>query len=284
MRSLRVPSGSLRALFAYRVAVTLVVCALAAGSRTARADGIVATTSNDVPTLSYLWDGGALPFFWGALVAQEAASRWYTVRSTPLWFSADEGGAAKASWEVPSWTLTLSTAGVGAAMIVGGDRSRWFHLKGLAETFAVGSVVTTMIKRTFGRHRPDWTAASTDPSGNESFVSGHATNAFQLATYSILYLRYHVFDVWRRPGTLPWWEGAAYAGILTGASAFAAERVYHHRHHVSDALLGSLVGAAEASVFFMYQEHRFRARNDHAFTITPLMTQNTAGVQVEGTF
>ncbi|MDB4958008.1 MAG: hypothetical protein JWO36_5577 [Myxococcales bacterium] len=266
-----------------RATIACVVLALA-GTRQARADQIVATVTDDRPGLSYLWDGGALPFFWGALAAQEALSRYLTVRETPLGFSASEGGASPASWEVPSWTLTATGAAVGVAMIAGGDRSRWYHLKGLAETFAVGSVMTTLVKRTFGRHRPDWTPGSTDPSSNESFVSGHATNAFAIATYSALYLRYHVFDVWRRPGALPWWEGVAYAGILGGASAFAAERVIHHRHHVSDAAMGSVLGSAEAAVFFLYQQRRFRSRHEPAITITPVITETSASVRLEGTF
>lgn len=253
--------------------------------RSARADRIVAT-ADDYPgiTLSYLWDGGALPLFWGALAGQLAIDRWATAPSTPLWFRSTEGGASRASWEVPSWTLTIGGLSLGTAFLLSGDQSRWYHVKGLAETYAVNTLMTTALKRTFGRHRPDWTADSTDPGRDESFVSGHSTNTFSILTYATLYLRYHVFDEYRRPGTLPWWEGVTYAGILAGAVALDAERVIHHRHHVSDVVVGSLLGATEATLLFMYQEHRFRSRNEHALTITPVITENGASLQLGGTF
>lgn len=241
--------------------------------------GVGAT--DDLPGISYLWDGGALPLIWGALAAQVALDRWVVARSTPLGFDPRGGGAAPSAWEVPSWTLTLGGAVVGATFVVGSDEARWYHLKGLAESLAVGGLVTNVLKKSFGRHRPDWTAAATDPNERQSFPSGHATTAFAIATYTALYLHGHVFGHARPAGGVPWWEAAAYAGLFTGAAVLAGERVYHHRHYVSDVVVGSLLGAAESTAAYLYQEARARRRG---LTIAPVVTPEATTILLGGTF
>jgi membrane-associated phospholipid phosphatase len=217
----------------------------------------VAEEAVDRPDSSYLWDGGAVPFFWGALAARIALDRYTDPPESPRLFSATEGGAAKASWEVPGWVVTGMGVGAGGAMLLGDDPARWYHAKGLAQSLATGSVITGVLKTTFGRHRPDWVAG--DRHGQRrSFPSGHTSQAFAIAAYSILYLRAHVFDRYRGDRDLPWWEAATYGGIALGAFAVGGERVLHNRHHLTDVGAGALLGTATSTLFFLYQEGRYQ--------------------------
>jgi membrane-associated phospholipid phosphatase len=236
----------------------------------------------------YLWDGGAVPFLWGALAARVAMDRWVPGRDTPLGFS-DEGGAEVASWEVPGWTVTAMGGVVGLAMAAGDNDARWYHVKGLAETLATGSLVTGALKLTFARHRPDWSgdASAGFGGGNRSFPSGHSTQAFEIATYAALYLRTHGFDRYRPHGSFRWWEGVAYAGIYGAATLVAGERVYHHRHHLTDVAAGAALGTATSALFFLYQEHRYkesRSLERRAFLVSPTVTDKDLGVRLQWTY
>ncbi len=213
-----------------------------------------AHAEEELPGPQYLIDGGALPFFWGALGARLAIDRWLRPPPAPRWFSLTDGGKPEADWELPGWVVTTSGGVAATAMLLGDSPARWNHAKGLAQTLATGSVITALFKVTFGRRRPDYQGPGLGKFGGESrsFLSGHSTQAFEIATYSILYLHDHGFS----DGTSGFWRGAAYAGIFTTAALVAAERVYHHRHHVSDVIAGSLLGTAVAVAFYSYQESR----------------------------
>ncbi|MFN0245846.1 MAG: phosphatase PAP2 family protein [Kofleriaceae bacterium] len=241
--------------------------------------------------LSYLVDGGALPFFWGAMAGRLALDAWASPRKTPLFFSEKEGGAPRSSWEVPGYAVTGLGVGLGLGMVLSGDDSRMYHVKGMAESLMTGCFVTGAIKTVIGRHRPDWSADINSDSSRRSFPSGHSTQAFAIATYAILYLRGHVFDT-REDSVV--WELAAYTGIGLGAAAVAGERVWHHRHNLSDVAIGGLLGTVSSSLFYFYQEGRYR---DHAtkearggsavsksLTITPAVTPRGAQVGMSFVF
>lgn len=197
---------------------------------------------------SYLYDGGAVPLFWLPLAGDLVLENAVRPRSSPLLFDAHDGGAAPASWEVAHWSIDLVGAGVAAAYVAGNDRSRWYHAKGLAESMATASLADAVLKPVFGRHRPDWSPANTDPDESESFPSGHATEAFVIATYTALYLHGHGSGD----------HALAYAGLFGAAGLVGAERVYHHRHHVSDVIVGSLIGAMTSFAIYRYQDARAR--------------------------
>jgi membrane-associated phospholipid phosphatase len=238
--------------------------------------------------LTYLVDGGAVPFFWGALAGRLALDKWAKPRDTPLLFSDDEGGATKASWEVPGLAVTGLGISLGGAMLFSGDASRMYHVKGLAESLMTGCLVTGAIKTIVGRHRPDWSEDNNSDSERRSFPSGHSTQAFAIATYAILYLRGHVFDTRRGDSVLPWWELATYTGIGLGAAAIAGERVYHNRHNLSDVAIGGALGTLSSGLFYWYQDGRYQ---EHAqkegiknLTITPSVTPSGAQVGMSFTF
>ena len=232
--------------------------------------------------LGYLVDGGMVPFFWGAMAGRLALDKWATPRDTPLLFSGSEGGKEKATWETPGLVVTGLGVVTGGLMILGGDESRMYHVKGLAESLMTGCLVTGAIKTIVGRHRPDWSEDNNSDSERRSFPSGHSTQAFAVATYAILYLRGHVFDTRRGNSKMPWWELATYSGIGLGAAAIAGERVFHNRHNLSDVAIGGLLGTVSSSLFYYYQEGRYQ---DHAqkegmksLTVTPSVTPTGAQV------
>ncbi|MDQ3366761.1 MAG: phosphatase PAP2 family protein [Myxococcota bacterium] len=248
---------------------------------------LIPERSLEGPGLSYLVDGGALVFLWGALAGRLLLDKYYyEPANRPRFFSDFEGGEARSSWEMPGWGVTAFGGVLAAGMLGSGDGSRYYHTKGLAESLATGVFVTGLIKATVGRHRPDHDPAIDDPSSRRSFPSGHATQAFAIATYAALYLRLHVFDSRRGSQTLPWWEAATYGGILVGASALAGERVLHNRHHLTDVAVGGLLGTASSALFFWYQERRFREGQGESssLTVMPKLSAESATVQLGFTF
>lgn len=271
-------STSTRAL----AAVLAAAFALAGAPRAARAG-----EGAEDPDLSYVWDGGALPFFWGPYAADLALRRWVAPPENPRLFSADEGGAEKASWQLPGWTLRAGIVAVGGTIALAGDDSKWDHVKGLAESIATAGLVTNVLKLSFGRHRPDYTPEAAEDGARKSFPSGHATSVFVLATYSALYLHEHVFDRGRAPGRIATpLEALTYLGIAGGATALSLERVIHNRHYGTDVLAGAAIGATASTAFFYYQEHRFhhREQSAQARTLGPGLAGGAAVIQLGGVF
>jgi membrane-associated phospholipid phosphatase len=210
-----------------------IALAVLAASREARADS------------SYLYDGGAVPLFWLPLAGDLAIDLAVAPRSSPLLFDAHDGGASPSSWEVPHWSIDLAGVGVVAGFAVENHPDQ---AKGLAEAMATASFVDAVAKPVFGRHRPDSSPTNADADESESFPSGHATEAFVIATYTALYLHDHVAGD----------HAPAYAGVFGAATLVGAERVYHHRHHVSDVVVGSLIGAMTSFAIYRYQDARAR--------------------------
>ena len=236
---------------------------------------------HDGPDTSYLYDGGAIPLFWIPLAGGYLLDNEVSPRSTPLGFDSHEGGATPASWEVPPWTLTA--AGAGVAGLIGfssSDPSRWYHAKGLVEALATSSFAVSLAKPIFGRHRPDWTPTTTDPVESESFPSGHATNAFVIATYSALYLHGHVWA--DEPLTAS--HALTYTAIFAGALLVDAERVYHNRHFVSDVAAGSLLGTATSAFIYRYQDARASGQRAHDWSVAPSVDAHAPTLSIMGTF
>jgi membrane-associated phospholipid phosphatase len=209
--------------------------------------------------LSYLWDGGVVPFVYGAYAARLALEEVAEPPMEPVFFSDKEGGQPDMkSRELPGMVVTAGSAIFGATIALDDNPSRWFHLKGFAQGMATTALLTGIGKNMVGRRRPDYDPTSLEEDGRRSFPSGHSSQALAAATYFGLYMYQHGFDRWREPGTMPWWEGATYVGIAALAIAVPVERVVHNRHHATDALAGSVLGAATSAAFFVYQERRYR--------------------------
>lgn len=142
-----------------------------------------------------------------------------------------------------------------------------------------------MLKPAFGRHRPGWDPVTDTQGDRRSFPSGHATQAFTIATYTALYLRGHTFARFRDGDELPAYEVATYAGLALAATAVSAERVIHNRHHVTDVVAGAALGTLTSVAFYTYQEHNARRhvrRERSSLTLLPMLDGDTAGVALSG--
>jgi membrane-associated phospholipid phosphatase len=210
---------------------------------------------------SYLYDGGALPFVWGTLGVALGFRIFVDPPDTPRLFSEDEGGAMPEDDTVPEAAVAAYViVGMGALVAVPvRDRVRAYHLKGYAETVMTTAALTEMAKAIFGRHRPTWTASNPDDDLRRSFFSGHSSFTFATSTYLMLYLHGHVLASWREPGqAFAWWEVLPLGGLAAGSFAVAASRLGDSRHHRSDVITGAAVGTGMATLFYWWQEARYR--------------------------
>jgi membrane-associated phospholipid phosphatase len=228
-----------------QAAIVLVVLA-------ALAPEAAAQDSLGEPTPSYLVDGGAIPFLWLPALIGMAVSKWMDPRPEPLWFDADEGGLPPDDTvEVPDAAITVSALAIGVAIAGRGDESRWFHVKGLAQGLEVTTLAVKLSKNPFGRHRPDRDPDADTADSHRSFVSGHASRSAATLTYLGLYLHQHVLE---RPST----RALVWTGLAVLQLAVSTERVIRRRHHVTDVIAGSVLGAATATIFYLWQEQRYR--------------------------
>jgi len=224
------------------------------------------------PDRSYIYDGGAVPLLYLPIVMLVAV-RASDPPEEPVLFSAREGGATYNGGQYPVAGLYIQAGVIAGTILAAGDDSRWFHLKGFAQGLATTQLLTALAKNTFGRHRPHFDPSDERIDTRRSFWSGHSSSTLATATYLALYARQHIFPRWRGDRTLPWWELASYAGLATAALAIPYSQYRLNRHHASDVLTGSLVGAGVSAAAYWFQERRYRRsgerREEPRFTITP---------------
>jgi membrane-associated phospholipid phosphatase len=128
-----------------------------------------------------------------------------------------------------------------------------------------GGLITPMLKRGFGRGRPNQDENRPndfDPlTSQESFPSGHATNAFALASVVAAHS-----NGWLIP-TLAY----------SLAGAVAASRLNDNVHWASDVVAGALIGASTGR----FIAHRHRNANRRAvLTLVPLIGPRRAGLSL----
>lgn len=277
---------------------TWIVIALLVASvpRDASADDDTSGTFDwRLPKRSYLWDGGAVPFLYLPLALNIGMKLSGDPPDDPVMFSRMEGGKTYDGGQYPTPLLYVGAGAAAATILLGGDDSRWHHLKGFLQGVLVTQLLTQTAKDTFGRHRPHYDlaeGATNDADRRRSFWSGHASSTLATATYLGLYARTHLFNRWRPPGTLPWWEGAAYVGLAAAALAVPYSQYALNRHHASDVITGSLVGIGVSSAFFYFQERRYRRDRDRPgdsaraepFDISIVPNTSINGITIMGTW
>lgn len=174
---------------------------------------------------------------------------------------------------VPTWLLAVLAVLVPALIIaiisLGVSRSVWdLHsgILGLVLAHALTVTITTIVKVTVGRPRPDLIdrcqpvpgsvnaspyglvtdaicSVSPDSSivrdGFRSFPSGHASTSWAGFTYLSLYLaaKLHLFD--RRGHAVTAWLCLT---PLTAAALIAISRTMDYRHHATDVIAGAILG------------------------------------------
>lgn len=138
---------------------------------------------------------------------------------------------------------------------------------GLVASVIAGGIITPFLKLTFGRSRPkqELGAHHFRPfGGDESFPSGHATQAFTVASVIA-----HHYD------NAPLVDITAY-GI---AALVGYARVEHNAHFLSDVLVGALIGTTVggAVVELNTQEH-------HHIALAPMITPGEQGMELSVVF
>lgn len=237
-------------------------------------------------------------------------------------------GAQVQPESVPAWGLLIGvTAGLTGIMVMEGipganglDRmdAQLLHdsVLGYLEAVSWTLAITEIFKTGFGRLRPDFqdrvrryhcgNKASPDPAcagfsgqgldggavalddGQRSFFSGHSSLSFGIATYWSLAIG----------GRMVWGERAdstsavlgiiAQVGLLVGAGYVSGSRVGDDRHHVTDVVVGSLVGFAVAHAAYWRHfdaDGMPRTRlNDGKATADLMPASQGLGLGVGGTF
>ncbi len=178
---------------------------------------------------------------------------------------------------------------------------------GGAETIFGTLLVTEVFKLSFGRLRPDFRerwlraacagnvkapddldcslvddgfelSAADVQDGMESFISGHSSSSFAVATYASMWLGSTL--IWNKDR--PDWGpavGALAAGTLYAtAGLVAASRISDDRHHPEDVVVGAAVGATLGATFFLVHFDIDGHARRRGFTVVP-----TAGLGATAT-
>lgn len=179
---------------------------------------------------------------------------------------------------IQSFGAGASWAVIGAFAVSGwgfdDSNSRRVVADSLAAILIAHGVVTTTVKYTVGRYRPDDTSATwyAQPfSGNVSFPSGHTTQAFALAAV----ISGHYSQLWVRVTSF------AIAGCVGLA------RIQLNQHYASDVVLGALIGTAVGGTIVTLNERRRNAQEaPHGLriSIAPLLLPKGGGLQVAAVF
>lgn len=157
---------------------------------------------------------------------------------------------------------------ISALLLIGGAGSHNDTLRdagrdSLEAELIAGGIATPLLKRGFGRARPiqGQGARSFHPfdGAYQSFPSGHATNAFALATGVAAH-----YDDWIVPTI-----------VYSIASGVAMSRVNDRAHFPSDVLAGALIGRAVAKGIVARHRH-----GNVAWTITPAVGSGHVAVLI----
>lgn len=199
------------------------------------------------------------------------------------------------SERVPVWLLVVLAVIVPIVIVaivsLGITRSVWdFHasLLSFILTHAIVVTATTMLKVTVGRPRPDLidrcqpAAGSTNRTpyglatqsictvaldssklrdGFRSFPSGHSSTAFAGLTFLSLYLagKLHLAHRTRAHAATQW----IVFFPMIGAALIAVSRTMDYRHHATDVIAGSILGAIIAFVTYFFYFPPLRHRDSH---------------------
>lgn len=200
----------------------------------------------------------------------------------------------------------LGSAGLDYAVTGDLHRTNGLVLGGL-EALMGTVLVTEVFKLSFGRLRPDFRdrylnaactgvvdtpagldCATVDTSrfrisedglqdGMKSFVSGHSSSAFAIATFSSWWLGSTLVWSKDRPAWGPAVGALSMGTLMAGAGYVASTRLSDNKHHAEDVVVGSLIGATVATTaWFVHFDIDGRARR-RSFTVVPTVGLGQSG-------
>ena len=182
------------------------------------------------------------------------------------------GGFDSALTQVERFGNVYSLGVIGGFYLGGwlGDdlRARTVAQDGIAASLIASGIITPVMKIVVSRSRPsaDKGAYNIRPfSGGTSFPSGHATQAFAVA--SVIATHYDEL----------WIKASAY-GV---ASLVGFARLYHDKHFLSDVVAGAAIGTVVGRTVVRFNDAR---RGGTTLAITPLIDGDARGVQLAYSF
>lgn len=129
------------------------------------------------------------------------------------------------------FSLVVLGVSAGVGWIADEPRPLQLARDGLEASIIASCIIAPTLKFVVGRARPDQSPDENDDykpfSGNNSFPSGHTTQAFAIASVIANTYRDH------------WWAGALAYGVA-GTVGYA--RINDNQHYLSDVLAGALIG------------------------------------------
>lgn len=162
--------------------------------------------------------------------------------------------------QVPnSWLYAASAAMIGLSTLLpnqeGWVNARSYrHLKGSLQAVSTCLLIKEFSKDLVGRRRPDYhdrlERGIKVEKARKSWPSGHATHAFNVATYLGLF----TWDEWRSDESWATGVKSGITALLAGGAAWVAyTRVADNRHYPGDVVAGSLLGAGCAVLTYSWQ-------------------------------
>lgn len=193
---------------------------------------------------------------------------------------------------VPAYWLGEWMAGVYAFIALSPNEDGSFNritynnIKGFYEAVAYNHFVTVITKIGIGRKRPsyeNYPESEKENDGRKSFISGHSSTAFVIATYSSLYIAEHSGDNNDTVNLLL--KGGIIAASFSAATYTAWSRVHDNRHHVSDVIAGGTVGVVSGVTAYMHQNGWFKKlASDDTVSVLPVASDDTAYIAICKTF
>jgi len=161
---------------------------------------------------------------------------------------------------VPDWALAIVSPVIPIIIVVvvnltGKKGSHDLHhaLLAFAISLMMTNNITTILKMTAGRYRPDWRNDETpDRQGRYSFPSGHASNSFAGMAYICLYL-FGKYKVFGSKHTHCYAKICLLTSPMLLAFFVAVSRTMDYHHHFSDIIAGSIIGTGcTVYSYFLY--------------------------------
>lgn len=162
------------------------------------------------------------------------------------------------------------------------NRVTYDNIKGFYESVAYAHFITVFTKVTAGRKRPsydDYPESDKDSDGRMSFISGHSSTAFVIATYSSLYMAEHTGD--NSDAADLGLKAAAITASFSAAIYTAWSRVEDNRHHKSDVIAGGAVGILSGCAGYIHQNGWFgTGEHDWRISLIPVVSGDTVYMSV----